>query len=85
MQPTLKTRTSIYQSKASLNEKIIFGKSFIVKAQKLDKCLKEVCMGRRIPVSILVPYFLGMLKFFFISIMLQYKVTYYRGANHFST
>ena len=48
-----------YQSKANLDEKILFGKSLIIRTRRLEKCLEGECIGTRIPHSILNQEFLA--------------------------
>ena len=54
MQPIFKTKMFIYQSKANLDEKILFGKISDHLDPKIRKALVSACLGTMIPHSILV-------------------------------
>ena len=55
MQPMFKVEMFIYQSKANLNVKVLFGEiTHHLGPEMRKKCVRRVCMRRRSPSSILV-------------------------------
>ena len=54
MQPIFETKMLIYQSKANLDVKTLFGNITHPIDPEITKMLERVCMGIKIPHSILV-------------------------------
>ena len=72
MRPIFKTAMLVYQSKASLDEKFLFGKITRHLEPEIRKCRKGACLGARIPHSILVHNFLTIeVKILFLTLMMK--------------
>ena len=77
MRPIFETEMLIHQSKANLNVKILFSNNTHLIDPEIRKCWKTVCLGTKIPLSILAHDLLAIeTKILFLTLIITLNLNF---------